>query len=116
MGCTRGSWLVIVVVATACLATSSALAQEGRRREQLPRVAPQRKATHQYQRQYTEEDFRRWARMAAPKRITSAQLDPDTGLLAWPRHLLRREYASERSALDDMFKQRADQGAAHERG
>jgi hypothetical protein len=39
--------------------------------------------------------------------MTMAQLDPTTGLLAWPRALLNPEYADLRRALDRMFVQRA---------
>jgi hypothetical protein len=44
--------------------------------------------------------------------MTAAQLDPQTGLLAWPRLLLRREYADLRRALDGMFSDRASVGGA----
>jgi hypothetical protein len=61
---------------------------------------------------YTQEDFNRWARADAPKRMTSAQLDPDTGLLAWPRVLLAAEYSDQRRVLDRLFEIRAKTAGA----
>jgi hypothetical protein len=61
---------------------------------------------------YTEENFIRWAREAAPKRMTPGQLDAETGLLSWPRALLRSDFADLRRPLDRMFAERADTGGA----
>ena len=68
--------------------------------------------TNPYQRRYTIEDFNRWAQQAAIKRLTPAQLDPETGLLAWPRKLLDGEYADVRRELDRLFVARAQLNGA----
>jgi hypothetical protein len=62
----------------------------------------------QYERdKRTQEDFIRYAQAAAPKRMTSSQLDPITGYLAWPRLLLTPPFAELRRDLDSLAAQRA---------
>ncbi len=55
----------------------------------------------------SQEDFIRYAQMAAPKRFSSSQLDPITGYLAWPRLLTAAAFADLRRDLDRLFADRA---------
>jgi hypothetical protein len=61
---------------------------------------------------HTQEDFIRYAQADAPKRLSSSQLDPITGYLAWPRLLLRPEFAELRRDLEKLFALRATAGGA----
>jgi hypothetical protein len=62
----------------------------------------------QYERdKRTQEDFIRYAQAAAPRRLTSSQLDPITGYLKWPRLLLTADFADLRRDLDKLFSERA---------
>jgi hypothetical protein len=54
---------------------------------------------------HTMEDFNRWAHDAAPKPLTSAQIDRGTGTLFWPRLLM--DYDDLRDDLDSLFAERA---------
>jgi len=68
---------------------------------------------HEYERdKRSQEDFIRYAQAAAPKRLSSSQLDPITGYLAWPRLLQRPEYAPLRRDLDRLFADRANSKGA----
>jgi hypothetical protein len=53
------------------------------------------------------EYLARIAHDAAPKRLTSSQLDPITGYVAWPLLLLTPDFADLRRELDRLFTERA---------
>jgi hypothetical protein len=53
------------------------------------------------------EQYVRLARQQAPDRLSVSQLDPLSGLISWPPSLRRDAYATDRAALEAMFKQRA---------
>jgi hypothetical protein len=55
----------------------------------------------------TLEDIVRYARMAVPPRLTSMQLDPDTGEISWPRVLTDKPYTSKRDFVQEQFHLRA---------
>jgi hypothetical protein len=56
---------------------------------------------------YSAQALAGWAASAATKRLTSSQLDPITGYLAWPRLLLTPDFADLRRDLDRLFAERA---------
>ncbi len=58
------------------------------------------------------EDYKRYAREAAPKRMSYSQLDPVTGQLAWPGPLTIDDYADSRQELDKLFAERASSSGA----
>src|SRR5262249_15879049 len=60
----------------------------------------------------TQEDFIRYAQAAAPKRLSSSQLDPITGYLAWPRLLMLNQFAESRRDLDRLYAERANSKGA----
>ena len=67
----------------------------------------------QYERdKSTAEQLAQRARDAAPKRLTSSELDPIEGYVAWPRLLSTPEFADLRRTLDGLFQQRATTKAA----
>lgn len=70
-----------------------------------PMAARRRPVRYEYR---SHEDYVRWARYGAPTRLNEGQLDSTSGLLAWPRVLLRNEYAAQRRALDRLFAERAN--------
>jgi hypothetical protein len=63
----------------------------------------------QYERdKRSAEDLARYAQMAAPKRLSSSQLDPITGYLAWPRLLMTPAFNDLRRELDALYAERAN--------
>lgn len=58
----------------------------------------------------TQQDLIRFSNSRKPKRITTSELDPLTGAIAWPSLLLKDEYKSERDQLDKIYAQRANNG------
>jgi hypothetical protein len=58
------------------------------------------------------EDLARRAQMASLKRLTSSQLDPITGYLAWPRLLMTNDFADLRRDLDRLYAERANSKGA----
>jgi len=59
----------------------------------------------------TQEQAIRLARMAAPARLGSTQIDPVTGHIHYPMILMQDTYASYRSRLDQLFSERAASGS-----
>jgi hypothetical protein len=59
----------------------------------------------------TQEQAIRLARMAAPARLGSTQIDPVTGHITYPMILTQDIYAPYRSKLDDLFSERAASGS-----
>lgn len=55
----------------------------------------------------TMEDIVRYAQMAVPPRLTSLQLDPDTGDIFWPRILTDSLYRTNRTFVQEQFHLRA---------
>jgi hypothetical protein len=55
----------------------------------------------------SQEQIARVTRAGMPKRLTSAQVDPLTGELAWPIVLRDRQYADQTEQLDKLFGARA---------
>ncbi len=55
----------------------------------------------------TSEQMFRMAKMEIPKRLTSRQLDPVTGRIAWPLELTAEDYAPYRTKLESLFAERA---------
>ncbi len=53
------------------------------------------------------EDLARRAQLASYKRLSSSQLDPITGYLAWPRLLTTPPFADLRRDLDRLYAERA---------
>lgn len=69
----------------------------------------QQYADEQYARtRVNPDDMARMARKMEPRRLTPSQLDPVTGAIHWPGHLLDAQYNSERGALDQLFVHRSD--------
>jgi hypothetical protein len=67
----------------------------------------------QYERdRRSSEELARYAQAAAPKRLTSSQLDPITGYVAWPRLLSTQAFADLRRDLDRLFAERANSKGA----
>lgn len=58
----------------------------------------------------SSEDAVRIASAAAPKRLSSAQLDPITGQIKWPMGLRDPRYTTTLVELDKMYNERAAQG------
>jgi hypothetical protein len=54
----------------------------------------------------TAAELAHYAEAAAPKRLTSSQLDPVTGELNWPLILSDGRYAKQRETIDQLFGQR----------
>jgi hypothetical protein len=64
---------------------------------------------------HTQEDFIRYAQADAPKRLSTTQLDPITGYIAWPRLLRLDAFAQLRRDIEKLFAQRARaQGAIND--
>lgn len=57
----------------------------------------------------TMEDIVRYAQMAVPPRLTSLQLDPDTGDIFWPRVLTDNLYRKNRAFVQEQFHLRAQE-------
>jgi hypothetical protein len=53
-----------------------------------------------------------YARMQAPRRLSSTQLDPVTGEIVWPPLLTDKAFTDNREILQSKFKQRAQQGGS----
>lgn len=60
----------------------------------------------------TQEQAIRMARMAAPARLTSTQLDPVTGHITYPIVLMDTPYTVYRDHLDGLFADRAASGGS----
>jgi hypothetical protein len=60
----------------------------------------------------TQEQAIRMARMAAPARLNSTQLDPVTGHITYPIVLLDTPYTAYRDHLDGLFADRAASGGS----
>jgi hypothetical protein len=60
----------------------------------------------------TQEQAIRMAKMAAPPRLGSTQLDPVTGHIDYPRALMSSIYESYRTQLDKLFSDRAASGGS----
>jgi hypothetical protein len=60
----------------------------------------------------TQDQAIRLARMAAPPRLPSTQLDPVTGYIEYPLILTSDIYKSYRERLDSLFSQRAASGGS----
>jgi len=60
----------------------------------------------------TQEQAIRLAKMAAPARLTSTQLDPVTGHIEYPMILTSDIYEQYRKQLDSLFSQRAASGGS----
>ena len=60
----------------------------------------------------TQEQAIRMARMAAPARLNSTQLDPVTGHISYPIVLMDTPYAAYRDHLDGLFADRAASGGS----
>jgi hypothetical protein len=58
----------------------------------------------------TSEELARYARDAAPKRLTPRQLDPVSGEVAWPGILQEQQYSKSRETIDRMFAEREASG------
>ena len=64
----------------------------------------------------TQEQAIRMAKMAAPPRLGSTQLDPVTGHIAYPPVLMDDIYAEYRKRLDHLFADRAASGGSLQYG
>lgn len=60
----------------------------------------------------TQDQAIRMARMAAPPRLGSTQLDPVTGHIEYPLILTDDSYAAYRNRLDSLFAHRAETGGS----
>lgn len=60
----------------------------------------------------TPEDWVRFAKEAAPNRMSPGELDYVTGRIAWPRLLQSDEFKDGRESLDALFADRADRGGS----
>jgi len=60
----------------------------------------------------TQEQAIRMARDAAPRRLSSTQLDPVTGHIQYPIVLMDEPFAPYRQRLDQLFAQRASTGGS----
>lgn len=58
----------------------------------------------------TPEDWVRYAREAAPARLSPGELDYVTGQIVWPRLLMADEFKDGREQLDRLYATRADKG------
>lgn len=60
----------------------------------------------------TQEQAIRWAKMAAPTRLKTTDLDPVTGHINYPLLLTQDVYAPYRDRLDTLFSERAASGGS----
>lgn len=60
----------------------------------------------------TREQAIRFAKAAAPQRLTSSQLDPVTGHIEYPQLLTDKDYDPYRRDLDKLFSDRATTGGS----
>lgn len=75
---------------------------------QLQRLNQENRAEQERQKMAARVDY-----TPPPKpQLTSQQLDPVTGAIAWPATLTAADYMPERSKLDDLFAQRAKNPAS----
>lgn len=58
----------------------------------------------------TQEELIRIAQSGAPKPLSTSQLDPLSGRLAWPALLTADEFAKGRQSVDQLFARRAQYG------
>ena len=58
----------------------------------------------------TSEQMFRMSKMEIPKRLTSRELDPVTGKIAWPLELTADEYAPFRDKIESLYADRAANG------
>lgn len=56
----------------------------------------------------TSQELFRWAKEEAPSRLTSMQLDPVSGGIAWPLLLTSPEFEANRMKLDQIYIARAN--------
>jgi hypothetical protein len=60
--------------------------------------------------QATKEQVARWARDAAPKPVTTSEVDPTSGKINWPDALTQDSYAPQRANLDQLLAKKATYG------
>jgi hypothetical protein len=60
----------------------------------------------------SSEDWVRFAREAAPNRLSPGELDYVTGGIAWPRLLRGDEFTQLREELEKLYAKRADVGGS----
>ena len=60
----------------------------------------------------TMDQIVHYARMQAPRRLSSLELDPVTGAIAWPIALTSEDYEDNRAFLQDQFRQRVQHGGS----
>ncbi len=60
----------------------------------------------------TAAELAKFAKEAAPNRLTSSQLDPVTGEIGWPAPLRAATYDATRDKVDQLFAQRETSGGA----
>lgn len=60
----------------------------------------------------TMEQVVTYARMQAPRRLTSIEVDPVTGDISWPRVLTDSMYTTDREFLQEQFRLRANGGGS----
>jgi len=60
----------------------------------------------------TQEQAIRWAKMAAPPRLNTSDLDPVTGHINYPILLTQDIYTPYRTRLDELFSERAASGGS----
>jgi hypothetical protein len=60
----------------------------------------------------TQEDWVRYAKEAAPSRLSPGEIDYVTGKLSWPRLLQLDEFKESRQELDHLFADRAEKGGS----
>jgi hypothetical protein len=60
----------------------------------------------------TQEDWVRYAKEAAPNRLSPGELDYVTGGIAWPRALQDNEFTALRDELEKLYSKRADMGGS----
>jgi len=58
----------------------------------------------------TQQDLIRYAEMRKPDRLTTSEVDPLTGEIAWPSLLLQDPYKGDRDKLNELYVERAVNG------
>jgi len=58
----------------------------------------------------TQQDLIRYAAMRTPDRLTTSEVDPLTGEIAWPSLLLQDPYKTDREKLNELYVERAVNG------
>ncbi len=58
----------------------------------------------------TKEEMARWAREAAPKPVSTSQVDPASGKINWPAALTQDNYSDQRAVLDQLMAKEAEYG------